>query len=297
MNLRALRYFTALARERHFARAADRCGVSQPTLSAALTSLEAELGKRLIDRDRRYLGLTPEGEAVLPWAQQMLAAHDALLQSVELVSGPLTGELRIGSIPAALPLAGAIASLLLEAYSLLSVSVRSLTSQEILLGLSAFELDAGVSYLTGMQTPEVISEPLAIDSHYFVSLRHGASPRNTEMMWDEAAGHPLCLLHGGMHHRRIIDAAFRHHSLEISPRATADSFITLLAMVRTGQFSTIITGAHRFLIDGLDWADVRPLQRSPDGQAIGMIILNRAPLGALASTALRVARRYAESQA
>ena len=61
MQLRHLRYFVTLARIRHFARAAEECGVSQPTLSSGLIALEQEFGRRLIDRDRRFVGLTPHG--------------------------------------------------------------------------------------------------------------------------------------------------------------------------------------------------------------------------------------------
>jgi len=294
MNLRALRYFAALARLGHFARAAEQCGVTQPTLSAALAGLEVEVGKRLIERERRFIGLTAEGEAMLPWVQQMLATHDAMLQSVELVSGPLTGEMHIGAIPAALPLTGTIGSLLLEAHPRLSISVRSLTSAEIAQGLHAFEIDAGITYLDEPPSADVIAEPLTTDRHYFLAAKEARSLPRDEIGWTEAAGHPLCLLHEGMKNRRIIDTAFAHHGLSVSPRATADSFITLLAMVRTGQFATIIPESHRFLVDGLDWADLLPLERLPGGQEIGLVILDRAPLGALPAAALAMARRFGD---
>jgi len=61
MQLQHLRYFVALARTRHFAQAASECGVSQPTLSAGLLALEQELDKRLVERDRRFIGLTEHG--------------------------------------------------------------------------------------------------------------------------------------------------------------------------------------------------------------------------------------------
>ena len=74
MQIRTLRYLLALERERHFARAAQACHVSQPTLSAGLVALEEQLGRRLVDRDRRFIGFTAEGRAVLPWARQVVAA-------------------------------------------------------------------------------------------------------------------------------------------------------------------------------------------------------------------------------
>ena len=81
MQTRLLQYFLALEREGHFARAAAACHVSQPTLSAGISALEAQLGKRLILRNRRYAGLTEEGRAILPWAQQLVAATENLMQA------------------------------------------------------------------------------------------------------------------------------------------------------------------------------------------------------------------------
>ena len=66
MDIRQLRYLSALAREKHFARAAESCHVSQPTLSARIRQLEEELGVAIVQRGQRYQGLTAEGERVLP---------------------------------------------------------------------------------------------------------------------------------------------------------------------------------------------------------------------------------------
>ncbi len=75
MFLRHLSYFVTLAREKHFARAAEACHVSQPTLSAAIRKLEEDLEVRLAVRGHRFLGLTAEGERVLAWAQQILSDY------------------------------------------------------------------------------------------------------------------------------------------------------------------------------------------------------------------------------
>ncbi|MFJ8958540.1 LysR family transcriptional regulator [Lentzea sp. NPDC102401] len=82
MLLRQLEYLVALARERHFGRAAEACHVSQPSLSAAISKLERELGVPIVSRGRRFESLTPEGERVLLWAHRMLADRDALRQDL-----------------------------------------------------------------------------------------------------------------------------------------------------------------------------------------------------------------------
>ena len=73
MVIRQLAYLVALARERHFGRAAAACNVTQPTLSAGIRHLENELGVPLVERSQRFQGLTAEGERVLTWAQRIIA--------------------------------------------------------------------------------------------------------------------------------------------------------------------------------------------------------------------------------
>lgn len=104
MFIRHLSYFVTLAREMHFARAAEACHISQPILSAAIRKLEEDLEFRLVVRAHRFLGLTAEGERVLAWAQQMLNDYDGLRIDLSGLRCGLTGSLRLGVIPAAMPL-------------------------------------------------------------------------------------------------------------------------------------------------------------------------------------------------
>lgn len=76
MFIRQMTYLVALAREKHFARAAQACNVTQSTLSAGLRSLERELDMRLVARKPRFSGLTPEGERVAEWAIRIIADYE-----------------------------------------------------------------------------------------------------------------------------------------------------------------------------------------------------------------------------
>ena len=77
-----LEFFIALARERHFGRAAEACGVTQPTLSAGIKQLEDTLGVMLVQRGSRFQGLTPEGEHVLDWARRIVGDTRAMRQEI-----------------------------------------------------------------------------------------------------------------------------------------------------------------------------------------------------------------------
>src|SRR5215468_3522490 len=103
-----LEYLMALARDRHFSRAAEACGVTQPTMSAGIKQLEETLGVMLVQRGSRFQGFTPEGERVLDWARRIVGDTRAMRQEVNALKHGLTGEIRLAAIPTAL---GMVASL------------------------------------------------------------------------------------------------------------------------------------------------------------------------------------------
>ncbi|SFF85847.1 DNA-binding transcriptional regulator, LysR family [Novosphingobium sp. CF614] len=292
MQLRALRYFVTLAREEHFARAADACGITQPTLSSALAALEGQLGKRLVERDRRYIGLTAEGRAMLPWAQQLLAAHEGMVHAVEVLDGPLRGEFRLGAIPAAMPCVGRFTEALLQAHAGMTLSVRSLTSREIVHAIEAFEIDAGITYLDHERPANVIAVPLYAERYVFVTAA-GKRRARGGMSWEDVARHPLCLLHQGMQNRRILDGLLSGHGLSVTPRATADSYIALLAMVRSARLATVMPDRYVALIEGADWASIHPIAMDTPVSRIAVIVADRAPLNPNAAAALNCARGIA----
>ena len=94
MDIRQLQYLAALAREKHFTRAAKACNVTQPTLSGRIRQLEQELGVPIVERGQRFHGLTPEGERVLKWAHAILDNWGSLQQEIaKLRNSKLAAEL------------------------------------------------------------------------------------------------------------------------------------------------------------------------------------------------------------
>lgn len=284
MHVRNLRYLLALAEERHFARAAAACHVSQPTLSAGLAALEAELGRRLVERERRFVGLTAEGEAVLPWARQVVAALDGLARAADAATAPLAGELRLGAIPASMPVAGAFAAGLAARHPALRLSIASLTSREIARALAEFALDAGITYVAHEPPPHVVSIGLYDERMMFVAREGGSGP----IGWDELLARPLCLLHQGMQNRRILDANLAALGHAVRPAATADSYVALLALVETGAFATLMPDSYAPLLPG--WASLRQPEPPLPPSRIGLVVPDRSPLGPLALAALEVGR-------
>lgn len=289
MQLRLLEYFVALAREGHFARAAESCNVTQPTLSAGIAALEEQLGKRLVDRDRRYIGLTEEGAAALPWAQQAIAMIDGLNHAAEAAQGALRGTLRLGAIPAAMPVVGHFARALGAANPELVLSVRSLTSREIEQALAAFELDAGLTYLDHEPPAQVIAVPLYAERAMFVARAGRGFDSHKSVTWPEILAEPLCLLHEGMQNRRIFDANLAAHGFAVHPKATADSYVALLAMVEAGGFATVVPEGYAALIPAKSWARILPFDKPFPASRVGLVVLDRRPSSQLAQAALAAA--------
>src|SRR6185436_7599746 len=97
-----LEYLIALAREQHFGRAAEGCGVTQPTFSAGIKQLEDTLGVLLVHRGSRFHSFTPEGERVLDWARRIVADSRAMQQEVRALKTGLAGHIKIAAVPTAL---------------------------------------------------------------------------------------------------------------------------------------------------------------------------------------------------
>ena len=131
MDIRQLQYLVALARERHFTRAAQACNVTQPTLSGRIRQLEQELGVPIVERGQRFHGLTPDRERVLKWAHAILDNWGLLQQEIATrrsASGMLSGRLSVGVIPSALPMAALITKAFHERHPDVELVVLSQSS-------------------------------------------------------------------------------------------------------------------------------------------------------------------------
>ena len=120
-----LEFILALAREQHFGRAAQACGVSQQTLSAGVKQLEERLGVLLVQRGSRFQGFTPEGERVLDWARRIVGDARAMRQEVAALRRGLSGTLRMAAVPTATPMVAALTTPFRARHPAVRFSVQS----------------------------------------------------------------------------------------------------------------------------------------------------------------------------
>ncbi|MBM9504306.1 LysR family transcriptional regulator [Actinacidiphila acididurans] len=286
MVLRQLEYLVALARERHFARAAAACYVSQPSLSAAIRKLEHELDVPIVRRGRRFEGLTPEGERVLAWAHRMLAERDALRQELAAMRGGLTGTLRMGAIPTAMTVASLLTTPFWERHPGVRVSLDSLSSAEITHRLAAFELDVAMTYLDDSMLRHVRRIPL-YEERYVLLTRHPTGPTAT---WAQAAALPLCLLAPRMRNRRIIDEYFAAEGATADPAVESDTVAGLYALLSAGRWSSVISHAWLHMFGVPPGMHVVPLRGPVHGPRVGLVVADHEPRSVLAAALLTVAR-------
>jgi DNA-binding transcriptional LysR family regulator len=238
---RQLEYFVAVASERHFARAAEKCFVSQPALSAAIAKLERELNVTLINRGHSFEGLTPEGERLVVWARRILAEHDAFKSEVDAVRSGLTGTLRLGTVPTASTTASLVLSAFCSAHPLVKVHILSrLAATELYRRLREFEIDAAIVHATPDEAHEVNLVPLYRERYVLLAPADMVGSGAATTTWAEAAQLPLALPTQEMRDRQIIDKAFADHSITVSPQVETDSVASLFAQVSAGNWASIV---------------------------------------------------------
>jgi DNA-binding transcriptional LysR family regulator len=240
MVLRQLEYLAALAREKHFGRAADACHVSQPTLSAAIRLLEDDLGAPIVERGHRYVGLTPQGQIALDHAHRIIAEVENLRHELDEIDKGLTGRLRIGAIPTALPIVSHLTGPFYRRFPGVTVAVFSMNSQEIERGIEDFELDAGLTYLDAEPIGHVRTKPICVEEYLFLTPAGGLFTGRPQVSWREAAEAPLCLLTPDMQNRRIIDGVFRSVGAKPVAAVETNSIFNLVSHVSAGQWSAIV---------------------------------------------------------
>jgi DNA-binding transcriptional LysR family regulator len=279
--IQQLRYLDALAQEEHFARAAERCGVSQPTLSAALKQLEDELGVALVERGNRFRGFTAEGKIVLHWARRMLDDERSMRQETSAQRGALRGTLRLGVIPSANALVPPLTTPFVIAHPDVEIDETETTSNDIRRRLAAFELDAGITYIDNDPLEHVRTLPIAKERYVIAMPADSPLAELATVTWKQAAALPLCLLEPGMQNRRIVDGAFASVGVTPQVRFEAGSMMAKLSYLASGTVSSIMPSSLEPWLRRIEGVRVAPLVEPEISHTIGLVIEDRQPVPTL----------------
>jgi DNA-binding transcriptional LysR family regulator len=299
MDIRQLQYLVALAREKHFTRAADACNVTQPTLSGRIRQLELELGVPIVERAQRYQGLTQEGERVLKWAQLILnnwaSMHQELAQLATSDFG-LTGKLTLGAIPSALPLVPYLTREVQRLHPEISFTVMSMSSEEILRGLNDYSIDAGITYLDNEPINDLVATALYVERYcLFIPSGHPLSDRGT-VSWHEASRLPLGLLTANMQNRRIIDRAFDRTGCHVTPALETNSVINLYSNVRLMGLASVMPHYLLNLLGNDPGLKAIPLVEPEVAHSVGLVTQDRDPTAPLVRAFRQAAQDFSVNQ-
>ncbi len=285
-----LELLIALSKERHFGRAAEACGVTQPTMSTSLKQLEEYLGVMLVQRGSRFVDFTPEGERTLEWARRIVGDVRGMRQEINTLKEGLSGELRIAVIPTVLGMVAALTTPFRERHPNVRFKIVSCTSSDVLGLLENLEVDAGMTYLDNEPLGKVRTIPLYNESYRLLTSPDGMFGDRKEVTWEDVGKIPLCLLTPDMQNRRIIDRALLAAGTTAQPTLTSNSIIVLYTHVKTGRWSTVMPAK---LADTLGFSEaVRsiPIIDPLVNYRIGLVLPQRDPMTSLVSALADVAR-------
>lgn len=287
-----LDYILALAREKHFGRAAEACAVTQPTLSAGIKQLEEKMGVLLVNRGSRFQGFTPEGERVLEWARRIVGDTRAMQEEIDTLKRGLVGRLRIAVIPTALATVAALTTPYREKHPNVQFTVYSRTSTEILDLLENLEIDAGITYVENEPIGRVTTVPLYRERYRLLTSADSPLGGRGTVTWAEVAQLPLCLLTPDMQNRRIIDRLLRGAGGESRPTLESDSMILLFSHVRTGRWSSVMPAKIGETLGLTEAIRAIPITEPEAVQTIGLVAPAREPTTPLIAALVEEARKF-----
>lgn len=292
-----LELLLALAKERHFGRAAEACGVTQPTMSTSLKQLEEILGVMLVQRGSRFVGFTPEGERTLDWARRIVGDVRGMRQEINSLKDGLSGEIRIAAIPTVLGMVASLTTPFRARHPDVRFRIVSCTSIEVLGLLENLEVDAGLTYLDNEPLGKVRSVPLYDESYRLITAPDSQFGDRDQVTWKEVGEVPLCLLTPDMQNRRIIDRALLEAGTEAKPSLTSNSIIVLYTHVKTGRWASVMPAK---LADTLGLSDaVRsiPIVDPKVTYRIGLVVPSRDPMTPMVAALVDTARAVAPTLA
>ncbi|HVH47393.1 MAG TPA: LysR substrate-binding domain-containing protein [Labilithrix sp.] len=298
LSIRQLQYVVAVAETLGFHRAAQRCRVSQPTLSSQIQKLEDVLGVRIFERDKRRVLVTTAGEAVIQHARRVLVEVDDLLTAATEAKDPFSGTLRIGVIPTIAPyLLPFVTPAVAAQWPRLRLALVEEKTDELLVGLRAGALDAGLLALVdGM---EDLEHAVVLDDPFVAAVpRTHALAKKKSVALDDLEEEKVLLLEDGHCLRaQALALCRRAGASEADLRAT--SLATLVQMVSSGAGVTLLPSIAVDVENRRGQLAVRPLSGRAQGRTICLAWRKAAPLGEALrqlakamSTASRPATRF-----
>jgi DNA-binding transcriptional LysR family regulator len=201
----------------------------------------------------------------------------------------LTGTLRLGVIPAAMPAVAFLTSLFSAVHPVVTIDIQSMTSRAIQHGIDSFEIECGLTYLDNEPLENVRQVPLYLERYVFITKRGNRYADRKSMTWAEAVQERLCLPNEDMQNRRIIDKIAASAGLKIGASVVTNSFAGLCSHLVQGGWSGIVSHLFPGLLGRPADLVTIPLVEPFATQSIGLVISSRDPLSPIAEALMTTA--------
>ncbi|RRJ66205.1 LysR family transcriptional regulator [Paenibacillus oralis] len=247
MEHRLLEYFIVLGEELHFTKAADRLGISQPTLSHQIRLLEQELGTPLFQRSGKKNYLTQAGQVLMEHARRVIYELEQAKLEIGQLSGMRRGRLRIGCSGNHL-LESKLISFHRQ-YPGIELDVIELATEETHAGLLGNQLDLGVVFLP-LQDEQIVSRPLFDEELVLVVASRHPFAGLPEVTLEQLVQLPLVLFPPKFFVRQLFDAACTEHGIALKPVMELSTMESQVRMVRSHVGGTILPASYAWTLDG-----------------------------------------------
>ncbi len=278
-TLRQLQYVVSVAEELSFRKAAERCHVSQPSLSTQIAQVESVLGVPLFERGHRKILITLAGRDIVERARQLLVDADDLMEAGRRQSDPLTGTLRIGVIPTIAPyLLPSAAPALRAEFPRLTLAWREDKTDVLIESLHGGALDAALVALEAeigdVEQATVARDPFVLAVRPGHALARGAAPVEASELRDQ---HVLLLDEGHCFREQALEVCSTARAREGEFRAT--SLTTLVQMVAGGAGITLLPALAVATEAARARLRVRPMASTKAYRTVALVWRRRSPLG------------------
>jgi DNA-binding transcriptional LysR family regulator len=285
----------ALAKAGHFARAAAACHVSQPTLSAAIQQLEAELGVLVVKRGQRFQGLTPQGQLVMEAAERMAHERDRLRRQLRDQRSQSMPILRIGVLGSTVPLLERFTRAFRERFPQVSLSITMQSPFDVQQAFDASAVDVAITYLDKGLRRHCRTHTLYTEQ-YDLLIRKGAEfSGRTSVSWDDLARLPLCLLSPDSPIFGKSESKVLARILATTPHIVTNAIWLVMDHVRTGQWASVLPKPVRIMVAGEKDLESIPLPALGKPNSVAIAIPNREPVSPLAEAFFEIAARNHDS--
>lgn len=271
ISLRQLEYLVAVADLLGFRRAAERCHVSQPALSAQIQQLEDVLGVKVFERDKRRVMLTPAGEELVARARRVLTEAGDILATASRLSDPFAGDLQLGVIPTIAPyVLPEVVPALVKQYPRLRLRLREDKTELLVRALEEGRLDAAllalVPELGDLEHAVIAEDPFVVAA----PPGHPLAKKKQVQLGDLDEENVLLLEDGHCFRSQALALCTRIGAREVDFRAT--SLTTLAQMVMSGQNAiTLLPSLSVPIENRLEQLVVRPFAGPAPSRTLALV--------------------------